>query len=103
MKFLVRYQATINIIDQKNDQIYQKWMELLPFQLALLCLAASAAASGHYGHHGYAVGYAYPLADAVPAAVNGLQVVTAKRDRLFDAQMAVTALVMCGTLTYGSR
>ena len=40
-------------------------------------------------------------ADAVPAAVNGLQVNTA--ERLFDAQMSVTALVMCGTLTYGSR
>ena len=61
MKFLVRYQATINIIDQKNDQIYQKLMKLYPFQIAILCLAASAAASGHYGHHGYAVGYAYPL------------------------------------------
>ena len=49
-------------------------MNVLLFQIAVLCLVASAAASGHYGH-GYAVGYAYPLADAVPAAVNGLQVV----------------------------
>ena len=54
-------------------------MNVLPFQIALLCLAASAAASGHYGHHGYAVGYAYPLADAIPAAVNGLQVVNVVR------------------------
>ena len=56
----------------------------LAFQLAIFCLVASAAASGIYGHpgyaavghHGYAAGYAYPLADHVPAAVNGLQVVT---------------------------
>ena len=45
------------------------------FQLAVLGLVATAAARGIYGHHGYAVGYAaaYPLADHVPAAVNGLQ------------------------------
>ena len=62
-------------------------MNVLPFQIALLCLAASAAASGHYGHHGYAVGYAYPLADAVPAAVNGLQVVADVAERLFDGHI----------------
>ena len=47
------------------------------FQFAALCLVASTAAAGIYGHgygHGYAHGYAYPLADSVPAAVNGLQV-----------------------------
>ena len=71
MKVLVSYQMktaqkTINMQSSHNC-----------FQFATLCFVASAAAAGIYGHGyglGYGHAYAYPLADSVPAAVNGLQV-----------------------------
>ena len=74
------------------------------FQFAALCFVASAAAAGIYGHGyglGYGHAYAYPLADSVPAAVNGLQVserLELKMQRALQLQQPNSNYMTCNCL-----